>query len=111
VWHEDNGLGWHVRSTTHSQEHRFSGRVWVTEGSIADVHPSRIEYNDRIRISPKSVEFDFLTRGGIDGFDFGVAGARCVHFALFIDGKGDPGRVKIGGNDAHPTHHVFTACP
>jgi hypothetical protein len=85
--------------------------VWVTEGSIVDVRPSRIEYNDRLRVGPKNVEFDFLTRGGIDGFDFGVAGASCVHFALFVDGKGDPGRVKIGGSDAHPKHHVFTACP
>ena len=67
--------------------------------------------NARVRASARSVEFDFHTRGGIDGFDFSVAGAPCVHFALLVDGKGDPGRVKIGGNSMHPKHHVFTACP
>jgi len=111
VWHDDNVAQWHVRSTTHSQEHRFSGRVWVSQGSITSVHATRTEYNDRVRSSGRSVEFDFHTRGGIDGFDFSVAGAPCVHFALLVDGKGDPGRVKIGGNSMHPKHHVFTACP
>jgi len=110
VWHDD-AAQWHVRSTTHAQEHRFSGRVWVSQGSIASVHPTRTEYNDRVRLSGRSIEFDFHTRGGIDGFDFSVAGAPCVHFALLVDGKGDPGRVKIGGNSVHPKHHVFTACP
>jgi hypothetical protein len=111
VWHDDNAAQWHVRSTTQSQEHRFNGRVWVSEGSIVNVHPSRIEFNDRIRSTGRSVEFDFHTRGGIDGFDFGIAGARCVHFALYIDGRGDAGRVKIGASSAHPKHHVFSMCP
>jgi hypothetical protein len=30
---------------------------------------------------------------------------------LFIDGHGEPGRVMVGGTNAHPRHHVFTLCP
>ncbi len=111
VWHDDDGSGWHVRSTTHSQRHRFSGRVWVADGSVANVNPSRLEFRDRLHIGPRFVEFDFETDGGIDGFDFRSIGAKCVHFALFVDGRGDPGKVKVGAGEAHPRHHVFTLCP
>jgi hypothetical protein len=62
-------------------------------------------------VAPRSVEFDFQTDGGIDGFDFRLAGARCVHFALFVDGRGDMGKVKVGASETHPRHHVFTLCP
>ena len=111
VWHDDDGTGWHVRSTTHSQRHRFSGRVWVAEGSIANVNPTRLEFRDRLRMGPRGVEFDFETDGGIDGFDFQTVGTRCVHFALFVDGRGEPDKVKLGSSEARPRHHVFTVCP
>jgi hypothetical protein len=111
IWHDDGGTVWHVRSTTAKRLHRFSGRVWVSEGSLADIHPSRLEFNDRVRASGRSVEFDFHTRGGIDGFDFHTSGARCVHFALAIDGKSEPGHVRVGKAGVHPSHRVFTLCP
>jgi hypothetical protein len=111
VWHDDNGDTWHVRSTTHRQMHRFSGRVWAAQGSIVDVRPTRLEWGDRIRTTPRGAEFDFHTDGGIDGFDFRTAGPHCVHFALFVDGRGDPGRVNVGPGELHPRHHVFTICP
>ena len=62
-------------------------------------------------MGPRGVEFDFETDGGIDGFDFRTIGARCVHFALFIDGRGEPDKVNLGFNEARPRHHVFTLCP
>jgi len=112
VWHEDNGTAWHLRSTTHRNLHRFSGRVWTSDGSIVDVHPTRLEWGDRIRLAGRNVEFDFHTDGGVDGFDFRTAAPQqCVHFALFIDGRGDPARIKIGGGEQRPRHHVFTLCP
>jgi hypothetical protein len=111
VWHDDNAGAWHVRATTRRQLHRFSGRVWTSDGQIVDVHPTRLEWGDRIRVAGRNVDFDFHTDGGIDGFDFRTAGTQCVHFALFIDGRGDPGRVTVGAGDMHPRHHVFTLCP
>ena len=111
VWHDDNGTMWHVRSTTHSKMHRFSGRVWAPDGSIGDVHPTRLEWGDRIRLAGRNVEFDFHTDGGIDGFDFRTGAPQCVRFAFFIDGRGDPARIKIGGGEQHPRHHVFALCP
>jgi hypothetical protein len=111
VWHDNDGASWHVRSTTHSQRHRFSGRVWVADGSIANINPSRLEFRDRLRMGPRAVEFDFETDGGIDGFDFQTVGPRCVHFALFVDGRGEPDKVKIGSNGERPRHHVFSLCP
>jgi hypothetical protein len=111
VWHDPDGTSWHLRSTTQSQRHRFSGRVWVNDGTVADVNPNRLEFRDRLRIAPRGVEFDFQTDGGVDGFDFRAVGARCVNFALFIDGRGEPDRVKIGASEARPRHHVFTLCP
>jgi hypothetical protein len=91
--------------------HRFSGRVWAPDGSIGDVHPTRLEWGDRIRLAGRNVEFDFHTDGGIDGFEFRTGGPQCVRFAFFIDGRGDPARIKIGGGELHPRHHVFALCP
>jgi hypothetical protein len=111
IWHDDNGANWHVRSTTAGHQHRFSGRLWTSEGSLADVRPTRLEWSDRVRLEGRSVEFDFHTQGGIDGFDFRTAGARCVHFAMSVDGKGEPGLVRIGASGVHPSQRVFTLCP
>lgn len=110
IWHDAKGAGWHVRSTTASRLHRFSGRIWVTPGTIADVHPTRLEFNDRVRVQEKSIEFDFETQGGMDGFDFRLAGATCAKFALRVDGKREPGVVRIGSRGAHPHGRVFELC-
>jgi hypothetical protein len=111
IWHEERGSEWHVRTSTHAQARRFSGRVWLAEGAFADVRPNRTEWSDRLRASARAIEFDFHTQGGVDGFEFRVNDARCVHFALFIDGRAEPEDVHIGAGGSRPSRHVFTLCP
>jgi hypothetical protein len=111
VWHDERGNEWHLRTSTHGPAHRFNGRVWLGEGSFAGVRPSRTEWSDRLRATGKAIEFDFRMQNGGDGFEFRVGGARCVHFALFIDGRSDTDSIHIGASGAHPKEHAFTLCP
>jgi hypothetical protein len=111
IWHDERGSGWHLRTSTRGEPRRFGGRVWLSEGSFADVRPSRTEWSDRLRATGRAIEFDFRTQGGVDGFEFRVTGARCVHFALSMDGRDDVEHVYIGAQGAHPARHAFTLCP
>jgi hypothetical protein len=110
VWHDERGSEWHLRTSTHGPAHRFSGRVWLSEGSFAGVRPSRTEWSDRLRASGKAIEFDFRSQTGVDGFEFRATG-RCVHFALSMDGRRDTDSIHVGASGAHPREHVFTLCP
>jgi len=115
IWYDDNGE-WHLRATTHHKLHHFNGRVWVSEGALTDVHPNRIEFNDRFRlvgdpIAPRAMEFDFHVQGGIDGVDFRVKDAKCVNFALFIDDHPEPGKIRVGDRGEHPNRRFFSLCP
>jgi hypothetical protein len=108
VWHDGNG--WHLRTTTQSHLHRFSGRVWIPKGEVADVRMVRSEHNDRFRKSGSSMTFDFQTLGDEDGFDFKIAEGNCTYFHLDIDGKPVPSRVFLGAKNVSPTAAGFRAC-
>jgi hypothetical protein len=110
VWHEGKGLKWHVRTTTHSTEHRFQGFVQPDTGHLSAVRPTRLEWNDRVRASEKGISFDFHTNGAEDGFDFETTG-QCVRFYLLIDGKAHPQNIHIGQAGVNPPHDYFKACP
>jgi hypothetical protein len=111
VWHDNHGTHWHLRSTTHSTMHRFHGAVYAEGGHITDAHPTRVEWNDRVRANAQSIHFDFHTNGGEDGFDFKVTGSHCVRMYLLIDGKSEPGHINVGAGDARPAHWHFKLCP
>jgi hypothetical protein len=111
IWHDERGSEWHLRTSTHGPSHRFNGRVWLSEGSFAGVRPSRTEWNDRLRATGRAIEFDFHTQNGVDGFEFRATGARCIHFALSMDGRQGTDSIHIGARGAHPKEHVFTLCP
>jgi len=108
VWH-DRG-GWHVRTTTAHQQHRFQGRVWVGKGEVMDVHPSHNELGDRLVQRGNFLTFDFTTKGHEDGFDFRIADGECAKFNLLIDHRGQPDRIFVGGQGLMPTKHVFKVC-
>jgi hypothetical protein len=108
VWHDGNG--WHVRTTTHTQNHRFSGRVWGLRGEVGNVRATRTEWNDRFHHEGNQMAFDFHTQGGEDGFDFGIAEGDCAQFYLLVDGQSNPGRVFIGAGEKHPTGAAFRLC-
>lgn len=110
LWHDGHGRSWHVRTTTHSQRHRFQGSV-VSEGVITNMVATDHSFADRIRADAKTVTFDFFTQGHEDGFDFHVAGSQCVRFYMTIDGRSEPNLVHIGRANAHPTNWHFKLCP
>jgi hypothetical protein len=108
VWHD--GAGWHLRTTTQSHLHRFTGRVWGLKGEVSGVHVVRTELNDRFRKSGNSMTFDFHTLGDEDGFDFQIAESNCALFHLYLDGKPVPSRIFLGAQNATPPGATFKAC-
>ena len=108
IWHD--GGGWHVRTTTQSQLHRFSGRVWAPKGEVGNVHATRLEFNDRFRHTGNAMTFDFQTNGGEDGFDFQIAESNCAMFYVHIDGKPRPDRVFLGAHNVNPESAVLKLC-
>jgi hypothetical protein len=108
VWHD--GGGWHLRTTTQSHLHRFSGRVWVPKGEVGEVRMVRSEHNDRFRKSGNSMTFDFQTLGDEDGFEFKIAEGNCAYFHLYIDGKPVPSRIFLGARNVSPAGAGFKAC-
>ena len=110
VWHDGPAVDWHIRTTTAKHLHRFSGRVWVDKGSIVAVRKDALEGADRVREESNTVGFDFTTDGAIDGFDFRVKDAACIHLLLTIDGKPEVQRVMIGAKSEHPKAETFALC-
>jgi hypothetical protein len=107
VWHD--GGGWHLRTTTASHSHRFHGWVEAVDGRITEVRATRLEWNDRVRAVPRGIEFDFVTDGNEDGFDWRVS-SGCNRFHLQIDGVERPDRVHIGGASHIPSEMPFARC-
>ncbi|HUK65681.1 MAG TPA: hypothetical protein VLV17_02550 [Anaeromyxobacteraceae bacterium] len=107
IWHDQGG--WHLRTTTAGAAHRFHGSVVALGGEMADVRPKRIEWKDRIRMSPSAISFDFVTQGGEEGFDWRVS-SGCNRFEIFVDGTARPGLVRLGGAAVPPRHVPFDRC-
>lgn len=100
VWRDANG--WHVRTTTAKNLHRFHGKV---TGDIVNVKPVRTEMNDRMKSTKDWILFAFETAGNLDGFDFTTNG--CASFNLHANaGK----KIFIGASELQPTTNFFTLC-
>lgn len=111
IWHDGKGVNWHFRSTTETNLHRFTGRVWPDAGgALSDIRPLALESRDRIRPEGAELTFDFSTKGGLDGFDFHLTGSRCLAFYLLVDGKPDPSRVFIGAANHPANAAAITLC-
>lgn len=112
IWQEEDGRLWHVRTTTRSEKHRFTGLVNGDEGGpITDLVLTRVDLDDKMRGVKKGIQFDFETAGHEDGFDFRVDGQHCVRFYLKLDGQADPASIVVGAANAHPPHSHFKLCP
>ena len=111
VWIWRTGNRWHVRTTTKSAKHRFTGVVSVPEKNEIDrVDPTKTDLKDRIVLRDRAVRFDFTTHGHEDGFDFTVEGKGCVRFAIQVDGEQAPQMVKIGKDSVRPSSWHFKLC-
>lgn len=113
VWHDKNG--WHVRTTTKSKEHEFTGTIRVLGGAVNHVHPAKMEGKSKqkdwwaLSEGNKVVTLKLKTDGGMDGFDFEVGpSAKEIVFALKVDGKDDPKHIHIGKQGDHPDAAKFT---
>jgi hypothetical protein len=111
VWHDGNGRNWHVRTSTHTYLHHFSGWAMPETGQLTEFHLMRAEMGDYIRLTPRGVAFNYGTQAEEEGFDFQSSGDHCVRFDFKIDGHQNTGRVFIGRNNVHPQHQHFTLCP
>ena len=115
VWQD--GGGWHIRTTTKMIEHHFRGVVSVKGGEFADVKAFRLEgkgaQKDLFIEGPEHhvINFDFSTKGSIDGVDFRVKGKEpMLSFTLMIgekEPKFESGRIFIGKNGDHPSTNPF----
>ena len=110
IWRGPRG-GWHLRTTTAGLFHEFRGRVAGLSAPLLAVHPTRVEFKDRIVMTPKAVWFRFATKGHVDGFDFTVGGNSCVRFDLQLDRGPHAERIFIGRNAASPPSNHFVLCP
>ena len=113
VWHNDNG--WHVRTTTKTQKHNFHGKIEVIGGKFKQVSAAKLDdkKGDRkdwwtLSSNNRVLTLDFKTEGGMDGFDFEVAGkADRLDFTLLIDKDDEPKRIYIGKSGEHPEMSSF----
>mgnify|MGYP001038498249 CR=1 FL=1 len=84
--------------------------VGCSQGAtMAEVKGSRLEFNDRIKMTPKHAFWTFDTSGHSDGFDFRTSGAgQCVRFNL--QGPAST-NVFIGSKQYSPGTKHFELCP
>ena len=115
VWQDDGG--WHVRTTTREYEHHFRGVIEAKGGEFVQVKGYKLEHKgpqrDLFIEGPEHhvINFDFSTKGSVDGLDFRVKGREPkLSFTLTIgekEPKFEPGRIFIGKMGAHPSSNPF----
>src|SRR5262249_55863743 len=74
IWRE--GALWHLRTTTKSQTHKFTG--WVAADGLSSVMASKLEVADKVHVQNKMMHFEFTTGGAEDGLDFKSGADECV---------------------------------
>jgi len=115
LWKDDDG--WHIRTTTKEYDHHFRGVIEVKGGEFEKLKPYRLEHKGPVKDlfieGPEHhvINFDFSTKGSIDGLDFHVKGNEpMLSFTLMLgekEPKFDPARIFIGKNGAHPSASPF----
>ena len=103
---------WYLRTSSKDGAHRFQGRVRPAQNAkLSSVEASRVDSNDRVRLSGNDIVFDFKTGGDLDGFDFKVTGNACVEFDLRVDGEREANAIRLGAREQKPITSHFYACP
>jgi hypothetical protein len=109
--------GWHIRTMTKKFDHHFRGVISVAGGEFVEVKGFRLErrgpQRDIFIEGPEHhvINFDFSTKGSIDGVDFRVKGKEPIlSFTMMIGEKEpifEPERIFIGKNGTHPSTNPF----
>jgi len=108
IWNDSDG--WHVRWTTRKKRHVFSGTIRC-DGAFEHVRAVSKDRKDFIKkINHRTIRFDAVAHGGMDGVDFKLTpSARAVTFDLIIDGhRASPHEVRIGRHGKRPESVPFT---
>ncbi len=100
--------GWNLRWTSDGRPHRFSGSI-ETDGLLTALIPLFPEAGRHRVTRGKRIDFDLpdVTRGGGFSFRVGSPDAR-VAFALAVDGREDPVRIRLGGQRSIPSSIPFS---
>jgi hypothetical protein len=112
IWRDGNG--WHLRTTTAKNNHRFNGRFKGQGAEVQNARMTRAEAKDKFKVEGGLVTFDFMTTGHEDGMDFEMPANSpnaCVDFELLIDGKYQPANVVVGAGEQRPKDGHFVSCP
>jgi hypothetical protein len=103
LWNDEEG--WHLRAQSGMKVHVFSGTIEVVGGKISKVgnfeslETSGKKGADQAKVSERKINFNFKTKGNMDGFDFQVSPeALQLKFRLLIDGDSRPELILIGTN-------------
>ncbi len=115
VWQDEGG--WHIRTMTKEIDHHFRGVIEVKGGEFVQVKGYKLEHKgperDLFIEGPEHhiINFDFSTKGSIDGVDFRVKGKEpMLSFTLTIgekEPKFEPERILVGSSGAHPSTNPF----
>jgi hypothetical protein len=103
IWRDRDDIYIVSNDNNRSRPSRFSGEVYVEDGSLSNVSGYETEGNDRIRkISDKRVAFSFETSNGLDGVRFRVNGGD----RIFVNLNG-PGSAYLGQNKKQTSENTL----
>jgi len=103
IWQDERG--WHLRTTTGNEKHKFSGEIISEGGSISAVKQYREEAGSWFKQQGNRITIDLTTDKNIDGIDFQSTGG--LTFKLSIDDLEEPSAIRIGANGDNPSGIPF----
>jgi hypothetical protein len=114
VWRDSDE--WRLRSASQRNRLiRFHGSIQLVGGTFGKLRPIGLERRggaaDKWTVSEDRTHLDFeiLTTGSFDGFDFSVTGAGAhITFDLKMGKRPLPRRIYIGSEGQHPAEAEFT---
>ena len=114
IWFDDGE--WHFRTTGGGKgAHHFVGEIVVNGGQFKQITGLKGEKGGKLvdkyifNGNKTIIKFNFKTDEGVDGIDFTLTNSSDnLKFSLFMDGKSNPGNIRIGKDGDHPPDGTFT---
>jgi hypothetical protein len=105
IWQDERG--WHLRTISGSEKHRFSGEIINEGGSFDTVKQYREEPGTWFKHQGNKITIDLSAGKNIDGIDFQSTGGSLT-FRLSIDDREEPSAIWVGANAENPSGIPFT---